>query len=339
MKICLAASGGGHVRQLLDLKSFWEGRDRFFVTEDTALGRSIAGAEATYFVPHVALGQARLGHPFRMAADCFRNLMSSWRIITRERPDVVITTGAGSLGFLVLFSRFFGSKVILIDSFARFEHPSAFARIAGPLAHYRIAQAEASARAWNGAEYYNPFRIRDVARPAKRDLLFATVGATLKFDRLVEYVSTAASKGLLPREVLIQTGTGGQSPPNLECVESLDFSTIRNTLLNADIVVCHGGTGSLVTALEAGCKVIAIPRLFEHGEHYDNHQKEITDAFAARGLILTASSQQEFEQALEQCHSFIPQSACTDYSELAVRLAQIVDGTHPISKHADERLP
>ena len=326
MKICLAASGGGHVRQLLDLKSFWDGRDRFFVTEDTALGRSIADTETTYFVPHVALGQARLGHPFRMIASCFRNFASSLRIAMRERPDVVITTGAGSLGFLVLFSRLFGAQIILIDSFARFEHPSAFARIAGPLAHYRIAQAEASARAWNGAEYYDPFRIRNDPRPAKRDLLFATVGATLKFDRLVEYVAVAASKGLLPAEVLIQTGTGGQSPPDLECVETLDFSTIRSTLHQADIVVCHGGTGSLVTALEAGCKVIAIPRLFERGEHYDNHQKEITDAFAARGLILTASSQQEFEQALERCRMFTPKSACTDYSELAVRLAQIVDG-------------
>src|SRR3546814_2130094 len=41
-KICLAGSGGGHVRQLLDLEPAWRGHDAFFVTEVTALGESLA---------------------------------------------------------------------------------------------------------------------------------------------------------------------------------------------------------------------------------------------------------------------------------------------------------
>src|SRR3546814_7209069 len=41
-KICLAGSGGGHVRQLLDLEPAWRGHDAFFVTEDKALGESLA---------------------------------------------------------------------------------------------------------------------------------------------------------------------------------------------------------------------------------------------------------------------------------------------------------
>ena len=46
--------------------------------------------------------------------------------------------------------------------------------------------------------------------------------------------------------------------------------------------------GSLVTALSAGCHVIAMPRSFTLGEHYDDHQEEITTAFADRGLIAVA---------------------------------------------------
>src|SRR3546814_5417597 len=65
-KICLAGSGGGHVRQLLDLEPAWRGHDAFFITEDTALGESLAEHYRCLFVPHVAMGQARLGAPFRI---------------------------------------------------------------------------------------------------------------------------------------------------------------------------------------------------------------------------------------------------------------------------------
>src|SRR3546814_13248667 len=73
-------------------------------------------------------------------------------------------------------------------------------------------------------------------------------------------------------------------------VDTLPFAKVQKLLHDADIVVCHGGTGSLITALRAGCRVIAMPRLSERGEHYDNHQSEITEAFVARGLIWSAAT-------------------------------------------------
>src|SRR3546814_21031373 len=84
-KICLAGSGGGHVRQLLDLEPAWRGHDAFFVTEDTALGESLAEHYRCLFVPHVAMGQARLGAPFRMRSEerrvgkeCVSTCRSRW---------------------------------------------------------------------------------------------------------------------------------------------------------------------------------------------------------------------------------------------------------------------
>jgi UDP-N-acetylglucosamine transferase subunit ALG13 len=126
------------------------------------------------------------------------------------------------------------------------------------------------------AKVFDPLRILDKPRPPKQPLLFATVGATLPFDRLVETVAEAKRRGALPERVLAQVGIGGVRPDGLECVETLPFETIQQTLKQADIVVCHGGTGSLITALREGCRVIAMPRLFARGEHYDDHQAEIT---------------------------------------------------------------
>jgi UDP-N-acetylglucosamine transferase subunit ALG13 len=324
LKICLAASGGGHVRQLLDLETVWSRHDHFFVTEDTALGHSVAEKHRTHFVAHVAVGQAKLGARGKMIAAAFRNFFQSARAILKERPDLVISTGAGAVFFAVLWARLLGARLVVIDSFARFDRPSLFARIAAPIAHDLVVQSAALASVWPRAKVFDPLRILGKPRPPKQPLLFATVGATLPFDRLVETVAEAKVRGAIPERVVAQVGIGGARPDGLECLETLPFEAIQATLREADLVVCHGGTGSLITALREGCRVIAVPRLFERGEHYDDHQAEITSAFEQRGLIRVANSPDELIAALADLRAREPTSATTDPAELKTFLEQVI---------------
>lgn len=329
LRICLAGSGGGHVRQLFDLRPLYEGEDHFFVTEDTALGRSVAERHRAHFVDHVALGQARLGAPFRMAWAGVRNAVQSLKIILRERPDLVITTGAGSMYFATLFARMMGARIVLIDSFARFRSPSAFARLARPLAHVRIAQSKAAADAWPGAIAFDPLRPLDKAPLDKEPLLFATVGATLRFDRLVEMVVDAKRKGLIPERVILQTGDNGPLPQEagIEAHQALPFDQVGDILKRASIVVCHAGTGSIVTALREGCRVIAVPRRFARGEHYDDHQAEITTAFAERGLVIEAEEADDFAAALIEARQRPQRFMTTDHGPLIAHLGRDMAST------------
>lgn len=326
--LCLAASGGGHVRQLLDLAEFWSGFDRFFVTENTALGQSIAEKEETEFVPHFALGQARLGAPFKMIGQALRSAFKSLSIAWRRRPDYVITTGAGSQIFLVLWARLLGARIVLIDSFARFDKPSTFARLAGPLAHHRFSQSERAGLAWNNAEVTDPLKPLDTPATAKDDLVFATVGATLPFPRLTDLVLQARADGAIGGQLVVQAGEVDELPeaPDAQTriVRSLPFEEVQALLDTARIVICHGGTGSILTALRKHCRVIVIPRVFERGEHYDNHQAEIADSFKRRGLLQTAEDSQTLAQALAIAEDFEPTAVTTDYSSLIERLRQIV---------------
>ena len=100
---------------------------------------------------------------------------------------------------------------------------------------------------------------------------------------------------------------------------------MQSTLKEADIVVCHGGTGSLITALRQGCRIIAVPRLFSKGEVYDDHQAEITSAFAERGLIAVANTAEELSQALKDVRSRPPRLATSDPSELICYLNELLD--------------
>ena len=194
-----------------------------------------------------------------------------------------------------------------------------------------MLQSKALAPFMPDAEVFDPLKILDTPRPPKMPLLFATVGATLPFDRLVKSVAALKARGDIPEDILVQTGIGGFVPGDIKTVETLGFGEVQALLKDADIVVCHGGTGSIITALREGCRTIVMPRLPALGEHYDNHQADITRAFATRGLVYEANSEEELAQALKAARASTPLSATTDPSELAAWLDGLLRGW------ADER--
>ncbi len=193
-------------------------------------------------------------------------------------------------------------------------------------------QSAALAAFWPDAKVFDPLRIVDTPPPPKKPLLFVTVGATLPFDRLVSSVAALHARGLIDEQVIIQTGIGGLAPEGLETHETLPFERVLSILREADIVVCHGGTGSLITALREGCRVVAMPRRFALREHYDDHQGEITQAFADRGLISIAHSENELAAALDTVRERTPAVATSDPRELIDLLRALIDDHHANAK-------
>jgi UDP-N-acetylglucosamine transferase subunit ALG13 len=332
LRLILAGSGGGHLRQLLDLEPVWSAHDHAFVTEHSAIASDLAASHRVHRVRHFAAGQARLGKPITMLWSALVNLFQSLRIAFAERPDVVISTGAGAMFWTVLFCRILGAKFILIDSFARFEAPSKFARSARWLANQTIVQSAALKDNWPDALLFDPLRLLDTPRPEKEPLLLATVGATLAFDRMSEAVAALKASGTITQNIVLQTGEGSSvtaathGMEGLRIVESLPFAEMQSLLRAADIVICHGGTGSFITALRQGCHVIAMPRLFERGEHYDNHQFEIAEAFAARGLVEVALETDDILAAIARAKAKVPVMATTDPAVLIEWLNRYLAG-------------
>ena len=108
-----------------------------------------------------------------------------------------------------------------------------------------------------------------------------------------------------------------------ETTEGIDFDEMGRLLERANVVFCHGGTGSLVTALRAGCRVVAMPRRQDLGENHDDHQREIVGALAERGLIEMVEEAGDLQGALERALARQPQRATTDPSALIARLFQL----------------
>ena len=327
LRLCLAASGGGHIRQLLDLEEAWFPYQYLFVSEDTALSRSIVQKHPVHFLPHFAIGQIRRDGFLRAIWSGLKNFCQSALLALKLRPDVVISTGAGTVFFFIICCRLMGAKFILIETFARFDKPSTFARAAGIFANNIVVQSKALTKTFPTAAVFDPLKVLDQPRPSKKRLLFATVGVTFPFDRLVEMVAKLKADGEIYEDVVFQTGIGGLSPPGLQSFETLPYDQVKSYLQEADIVVCHGGTGSVITALREGCRTIVVARSLERGEHYDNHQREITRAFAARGLITPADSTEELAAALKTVRSQEPVSATTDPVALVEHLKSLLAQT------------
>ncbi|MFQ6137008.1 MAG: PssD/Cps14F family polysaccharide biosynthesis glycosyltransferase [Candidatus Hydrothermarchaeales archaeon] len=130
LRICLASSAGGHLTELLQLKEVVDGHDHFFVTfkrEDTE-----DFDEEVYFIVD----------PKRNPLKLIKNFVQSLKIVAKERPDVIITTGAGVVVPLCYIGKLFGAKIIFIESFARITSRSLSGAVVYPIADLFFVQWE-----------------------------------------------------------------------------------------------------------------------------------------------------------------------------------------------------
>ncbi len=184
-------------------------------------------------------------------------------------------------------------------------------------------QSQALKAFWPDAAVFDPLKVLDQERPAKKPLLFATVGATLPFDRLVRSVAELKARGEIPEDVIVQTGVGRPGAGGRRVVETLPFDEVLSILREADIVVCHGGTGSLITALREGCRVAAMPRLFELGEHYDAIRPRSPRRFRIEACSRFARTTEDLSRAASGSEARLPVVATSEPTALTEHLREI----------------
>jgi UDP-N-acetylglucosamine:LPS N-acetylglucosamine transferase len=133
IQILLACSAGGHLLQLLALRPAWEEYSRVWVTDDKSDARSLLDAEAVEFA---------YGPPNRHPANVLRNVAMAWRLVRRYRPEVVLTTGAGTAVPFAVIARLHGARVVYVESITRMTTPSVSCRLLAPFADRIYVQWE-----------------------------------------------------------------------------------------------------------------------------------------------------------------------------------------------------
>lgn len=144
MKICLAASAGGHLTQLLRLIGACEAYDHFIVTTGTEVPDLSPISARTFCV-----GWANRNHPL-LASMMFVRCLS---LYLRERPDVLVSTGAAVGCILAILTKVFGGTVIWIDTISHTEYLTLSGRIVRHFADIFLVQWPELTVKYNNVQY------------------------------------------------------------------------------------------------------------------------------------------------------------------------------------------
>jgi UDP-N-acetylglucosamine transferase subunit ALG13 len=159
-------------------------------------------------------------------------------------------------------------------------------------------------------------------------VIFVTVGnATQGFRRLlyaVDKLVGMGSSGLKP--VLIQVGhNAGFQPAHCEAVSFLSMEEFQKQMERADLIITHGGCGTLLSALRLGKVPVVMPRRKQYGEHVNDHQVQLVEALAAEGWVVPAYEPEGLEVAIAKARECGRRNGPRPPSRMVALVGQAID--------------
>ena len=140
----LVCSPGGHLAEMLLLEDSWQHLETSWVTlRGEGVDRLLAGRRVTF--AH--------GPTNRSIRRLILNFFLAWRVLRRERPDAILSTGAGVAVPFFIVGRMLGCRLVFVESFARTSELSLSGRLVYPVAHEFFVQWPDAARGRRKARY------------------------------------------------------------------------------------------------------------------------------------------------------------------------------------------
>lgn len=139
-------------------------------------------------------------------------------------------------------------------------------------------------------------------------MIFVSLGTNDKsFERLLKTIDREIEKGNIKDKVIAQSGYTKYSSKNMDVFDLMPMDKFNKCVDDCDILITHGGVGTILDGLKKGKKIIAFPRLSKYQEHVNDHQIEIIDEFYNSGFILTGDVN-DVSSLIKECSSFNPKS-------------------------------
>lgn len=131
MKVCFVTSSGGHLTHLIQLKEWWKDKERFWVTFEKEDSKSILKDEKKYWCYFPTN---------RNIKNLIKNTVLAAKVLRKERPDIIISTGAAPAIPFFYLGKLFGAKVIYIEVYDRIDKPTITGKIVYPISDLFILQ-------------------------------------------------------------------------------------------------------------------------------------------------------------------------------------------------------
>lgn len=146
-RVLLVGSGGGHLAQLMALQPWWGLRDRSWVCFDGSDARDLLAEERVSWA---------YSPTTRNVPNLVRNFFLAIRVLRRERPDVVVSTGAGVAVPFFLVARVLGILTVYVEVIDRVSSRTLTGRLVRPLSSAFCVQWPEQAELYPGSVVVGP---------------------------------------------------------------------------------------------------------------------------------------------------------------------------------------
>jgi UDP-N-acetylglucosamine:LPS N-acetylglucosamine transferase len=146
-RLLLVGSSGGHLAQLLTMRSWWGGHERWWSTFRTPDAESGLEGERVFWAFHPTTRNVR---------NAVRNGFLARRVLKEVRPDVVISTGAAvALPYFVV-ARLMRIPTVFIEVYDRLDSRTLTGRLCRPFSSLYCVQWEEQLALYPDAEVIGP---------------------------------------------------------------------------------------------------------------------------------------------------------------------------------------
>lgn len=282
-KTLFVASTGGHLAQLVRLSTMLDASpNSLWITFRSPQSESLLAGRRVHYVPYVRS---------RDLIGVTRSARIIHRILSRERFDRVVSTGAAIAVAALPLARLRGIPADYIESVSRVQGPSLSGRI---IAATRTARLHTQHESWSSPRWRRHPSVFGTYSPAEKTpsatpRLLVTLGTIegYRFDALLDAV---LATGLADDRTVWQLGHTWRTGLPGTVADELDADAFAAAARAADVVVSHAGVGTILELFDLGISPVIVPRRKHRREHVDDHQEQIAGLVDDLGLAVVVEA-------------------------------------------------
>lgn len=157
-------------------------------------------------------------------------------------------------------------------------------------------------------------------------MILVTLGTQDKpFKRLLLAIQKEIDNGNIKDEVVVQAGCTKFESKQMKIFDLIPTDEFSKLVEKCDILITHGGVGSIITGLKNNKKVIGAARLKKFGEHTNDHQLQILENFDQEKYIIYLRELDKLNEALKKAKSFKPRKYTSNTHSMIDLLVDYID--------------
>lgn len=157
-------------------------------------------------------------------------------------------------------------------------------------------------------------------------MILITLGTQDKeFTRLLDLVQKEIDKGNINDKVVVQAGHTKYESKDMEIFDLIDRDKFSELISKCDLLITHGGVGSIITGLQNNKRVIVAPRLSKYNEHMNDHQIQITENFSRMKYILPLYETDDLGKVLKRAEKFKPNKYKSNTKNMIKLVSDFID--------------